>query len=59
MKKYFEIPQLTIAQFELENVVTESMGSTYKHDAEQFTIHGTIDLDKKINYANQVIKWTF
>ena len=54
MKKYFEIPQLTIAQFELENVVTDSTGSTYEQDAAQFTIHGT-----NINYANQVIQWTF
>ena len=57
MKKYFEIPQLTIAQFELENVVTESAGSTYEQDKSKFTISGQID--NNINYANQVIQWTF
>ncbi len=53
MKKNFEIPQLTIAQFKLENVVTESAASTYEQDAAQFTISGDA------NYKDQVIQWIF
>ena len=57
MKKIFEIPRLTIAQFELENVVTESSGSTYEQDAAQFTISGKKDENK--NYANQILEWKY
>lgn len=49
-KNVYEIPEIEIKEFDVENTVT---CSSYAQDAAQFTIHG----DEGLN--NSILEWSF